>query len=175
MGISRRRLDHDESVVLSTRTHGKALLRPLLALMAIAAVAGLAVSFTPSAGRAAPLLQVVIWGIAALGAGRWVGRPFLAWLTTTYTVTDRRVISRSGIMSRRGRTLPLDRVDDVSYQRGPADRLLGSGTLVLAVTGERRFELRDVPHVERLHLQVRELVTGQVPTRVVERRATGER
>ena len=100
MAISRKLLNDDESVVVSTRTHAKAMLGPALLLILIAAVAGFLVSFTPSAGRAAPMLQAVIGAIAAVFAVAWVVRPFLTWLTTTYTVTDRRLITRTGILTR---------------------------------------------------------------------------
>ena len=54
MAISRKLLNDDESVVVSTRTHAKALLGPALVLILVAAVAGFVTSFTPAAGRAAP-------------------------------------------------------------------------------------------------------------------------
>ncbi len=158
MAISRKLLNHDESVVVSTRTHGKALLRPALVLIVIAAVAGFAVSFTPAAGRAAPLLEVVIGLIAAVFAFKWVVRPFLSWLTTSYTVTNHRLITRSGILSRRGHDIPLGRISDVAYERGLLDRVLGCGTLVFAVASEQQVELYDIPHVEHVHLKIHDLL-----------------
>lgn len=158
MAISRKQLNHDESLVVSTRTHGKALLAPALLLMLIAAVAGFAASFTPGAGRAAPLLQVVIGLIAAVFVFRWVLGPFLSWVSTTYTVTDRRLITRSGVLTRRRHDIPLSRISDVSYERDLMDRVLGCGTLVIAVAGEQQVELDDIPHVERVHMAIHDLL-----------------
>ena len=63
-------------------------------------------------------------------------KPFLLWLTSEYTVTNRRLINRSGLITRVGRDIPLYRINDVSYERGLLDRILGCGTLVIAVASE---------------------------------------
>lgn len=157
MAISRRLLNDDESVLVSTRTHLKALIAPLLVLMLIAAAAGVVSTFTGFAGRAQPLLLVVVWAIAFVLIARWVARPFLTWLTTTYTVTSRRLITRSGLLSRRGHDIPLIRISDVSYEHGLLDRVLGCGTLVISDASEHgRVVLHDIPQVERVHLRISE-------------------
>lgn len=161
MAISRKQLNDDESVTVSTRTHTKALLAPLVLLIVLAAAAGLVSSLTAGAGRAQPLLVALIWAVAAVLALRWVVRPFLAWLTTTYTVTDQRLVTRSGILSRRGHDIPLDRVSDVAYERGLLDRVLGCGTLLVSVAGERRAVLHDIPHVEKVHLEIQDLLSSR--------------
>lgn len=158
MGISRRLLNADESVLVSTRTHAKALLGPLLVLIVLASAAGLLGTYTGVAGRAQPLLLAVVWGAAGLLAARWVALPFLRWLTTTYTVTDQRLITRTGIVTRRGHDIPLARVSDVAYERGVADRLLGCGTLLVSVASETCVELHDIPHVEQVHLRIQDLL-----------------
>jgi uncharacterized membrane protein YdbT with pleckstrin-like domain len=162
--ISRKLLNGDESVVVSTRTHGKALLGPLLLLIVIAAVAGVLVTYAGGVGRAAPLLQAVVYGVAALVAFKVVVRPFLTWLTTTYTVTDQRLITRWGVLSRNGHDIPLARISDVSYERGLLDRVLGCGTLLVSVASESRVTLHDIPHVERVHLQIQDLLHGDAAT-----------
>ena len=157
MAISRKLLDDDERVLVSTRTHVKALLGPALVLIVIAAVAGVLAGLPT--GKAAPLLQVVVWAIAFLLIARLVLRPVLRWLTTTYTVTDRRIITRSGVLSRRGHDVPLARVDDVAYEHGLDDRLLGCGTLVVASASDQgRVLLRDIPHVEHVQRTVADLL-----------------
>lgn len=172
MPISRKLLNDDEHVVVSTRTHAKALLRPLLVLILLAAVAGVVVSYAPSAGRAQPLLDAVVWGIAALLALRWVVPPVLRWVTTTYTVTNRRLITRSGVFTRRGHDIPLIRISDVSYEHGLVDRLLGCGTLVVSDASEQgRVRLHDIPHVEHVHLQISDLLFSDADTRREDPRA----
>ncbi len=88
-------------------------------------------------------------------------RPFLRWLTASYTVTNRRLINRSGILTRTGRDIPLHRINDVKYERDLLDRLLGCGTLVISDASEEgRSVLPDVPRVERLQLVITDLLFG---------------
>jgi membrane protein YdbS with pleckstrin-like domain len=75
--------------------------------------------------------------------------PVLRWRTTTYELTTRRLRMREGILTRSGRDIPLARINDVSFQKGPLDRLLGSGRLVVESAGEHgQILLNDIPRVE---------------------------
>ena len=162
MAISRRLLNDDEHVVVSTRTHVKALLGPALWLILVAAVAGFVASWAGGqAGRAKPLVEGVVW-LVALGVVFWlVVMPFLRWMTTTYTVTNRRLITRTGILSRRGHDIPLSRINDVAYEHGLIDRMFGCGTLVISDASDRgSVVLHDIPQVEQVHLKVSDLLYG---------------
>jgi uncharacterized membrane protein YdbT with pleckstrin-like domain len=156
--ISRKLLNDDEFVVVSTRTHVKALLLPAVLLIVVAAVAGYLTTL-PS-GDPRQLLVLVIW-IVALGViAWWVLRPFLAWLSATYTVTNRRLITRRGVLTRRGHDIPLHRISDVAYEHGLLDRILGCGTLVISDASEfGRVELHDIPQVEQVQLAISELLS----------------
>lgn len=159
MAISRKLLGDGEYVVASTRTHWKALFWPAVFLIAICAVAGFVIAIL--SGSAPDALLYVVLGAAVL-AVLWLSvRPFAVWLTAEYTVTNRRLISRAGVFTRTGRDIPLYRINDVSYERDLLDRLLGCGTLVIAVASEDgRSVLPDVPRVEELQLQITELLFG---------------
>jgi uncharacterized membrane protein YdbT with pleckstrin-like domain len=156
--ISRKLLNDDEFVVVSTRTHVKALLLPAVLLIVVAAVAGYLTTL-PS-GDPRQLLVLVIW-IVALGViVWWVLRPFLVWLSATYTVTNRRLITRRGVLTRRGHDIPLHRISDVAYEHGLLDRILGCGTLVISDASEfGRVELHDIPQVEQVQLAISELLS----------------
>lgn len=157
MRFSRRLLNEDEHVVVSTRTHVKALLLPAVWLIVLAAVAGFLSSFPT--GDAQQLLLVVIWVLTLVLAAWLVLRPFLRWLSTTYTVTNRRLITRTGVLTRRGHDVPVSRITDVSYERGLLDRLLGCGTLVVSDAGDRGpLVLSDIPRVEQVHLELTDLL-----------------
>ena len=141
--------------MVSTRTHVKALLAPACLLVLLAALAGYASSFAD--GSSAVLM--VIWGLALVLALWLVVVPFLRWLSITYTVTDRRLITQTGILSRRGHDIPITRINDVAYERGLLDRVLGCGTLVVSDASERgHVRLPDIPDVERVHLRISELL-----------------
>lgn len=157
MAFPSRLLNDGEHVVVSTRTHVKALLVPALLLILLAAVAGYVASVLPDAGNAQPLVQAVVWGLAFLVALWWVVKPFLTWLTTEYTFTNRRFIKRSGLIAKHGRTIPLNRISGVDFEIGLVDRVFGCGTLVVSDASEAgTVLLHDIPHVERVQMQVAE-------------------
>jgi uncharacterized membrane protein YdbT with pleckstrin-like domain len=151
-----RLLNDGEEVVVSTRTHIKALLLPAVLLIVLAGVAGFLSAAIP-AGNAQPLVTVVVWGFAALLALWGVVKPFVAWLTTTYTFTNRRFVARSGFIAKQGRTIPLNRISGVDFDIGIVDRLFGCGTLVVSDASESgQVRLHDIPDVERVQMQVSE-------------------
>lgn len=165
MVISQRLLNQGEQVVLSTRTHVKALLVPVVVLLVVAGAAGYLTSVPD--GAHAGVWRLVIWVVALLVLLRLVLVPFLRWWTTTYTFTDRRLITRSGILSRRGHDVPLNRISDISYDKSLLDRLLGCGTLVVSDASETgRVELHDIPHVEEAQLRVSEALFARPGERV---------
>jgi uncharacterized membrane protein YdbT with pleckstrin-like domain len=151
--ISQRLLNEGEHVVLSTRTHVKALIVPAVVLILVAAVGGYLTSLPD--GAHAATWRWVIWVVAALLILWFVVRPFLNWLLTTYTFTNRRLITRTGILTRRGHDIPLNRISDISYEKGLVDRIFGCGTLVISDASEEgRVRLDDIPHVEQAQLTV---------------------
>ncbi len=155
MPFPTRLLNEGEHVVVSTRTHVKALIVPALLLIVIAAAAGFLTAVLPDAGNARPLVQAVVWGLALVVALVWVVKPFLAWLTTSYTFTNRRFVKRSGLIAKQGRTIPLNRISGVDFDIGILDRLLGCGTLVVSDASETgQVLLHDIPHVEMVQMQV---------------------
>lgn len=156
MAISPRLLNDGESVVVSTRTHVKALLLPALTLVGVAGLAGFLLTL-PS-GEQAGLWRTVI-GVVALLLVLWRSAwPFVLWLTTTYTFTDRRLITREGVLTRRGHDISLSRISDISYEKDLLDRVLGCGTLVVSDAGDLALELHDIPRVEEVQRHVSELL-----------------
>ena len=153
MAISPRLLNEGEHVVLSTRTHVKVLILPAVVLILVAALAGY-LSSLPS-GDQAGTWRWVIWVITAFVFAWFCIKPFLDWLLTTYTFTNRRLITRTGILTRRGHDIPMNRISDIEYEKGLVDRIFGCGTLVVSDASETgRVELHDIPHVEAAQLRV---------------------
>src|SRR6202044_2706768 len=100
-------------------------------------------------GRAATAERLVVAVVAILALMLWLMVPVLRWRTTTYELTTRRLRMRDGIVTRHGRDIPLARINDISFEKGPLDRLLGSGRLVVESAGEHgQILLRDIPRAE---------------------------
>lgn len=150
MAFPSKLLNEGEHVVVSTRTHVKALILPGLALLVALALALFLTGLVDSSAA-----DLVVW-VLLLAAVVWflVG-PFLRWLTTTYTFTNRRFIKRSGFIAKEGRTIPLNRISGVDFEIGVIDRVFGCGTLVVSdASTDGRVELSDIPRVEEVQLQV---------------------
>lgn len=153
MVISQRLLNQGEHVLLSTRTHVKALFLPAVVLIVIAGAGGYLTSLPD--GPHASTWRWITWIVAALLIIWFVVRPFLGWLLTTYTFTNRRLITRTGIFTRTGHDIPLNRISDIAYEKGLVDRIFGCGTLVISDASEEgRVRLHDIPHVEQAQLTV---------------------
>lgn len=159
MGLPRRYLGTDEQEVLHLRTHGKALFWPAVVLLVTALVVGIGLAVIPPAWPT--WVPWVVIGVAAVIVLVWVLVPFLRWLTTTYTITDRRIITRRGIINKSGHDLPLTRINNVAYERSLLDRILGCGTLVLTTAAEAPVTLHDIPDVEHVHVVMTELLFNE--------------
>ncbi len=158
MGLDPQLLGKDEVVVLHLRTHVKALVVPALLLVLIAVLSGFAFALLPTSWQPAASWIVLLLVLAALVL--WVVVPFVRWLTSTYTFTNRRIITRRGIVVKSGHDLPLARINNVSYRRGPIDQILGCGTLVLTTAADEPVTLDDIPDVEKVHVVMTELLFG---------------
>ena len=169
-GIPQRLLGEDEHVVMALRPHWKELVWPTVVLLLISPAASFLAAKVPD-WSSQLWVRLAVLVLAVLVVARWTVWPFLRWLTTSYVVTDRRIITRVGIFARHGRDMPLSRVNDVSFDHASIfERILGCGTLVVESAGERgQLVLRDVPHVEEVQRDVYRLAEDD------EERRRGER
>lgn len=155
-GIPKRLLADDEEVVMAMRPHWKIMVWPVVILLVISPLATYVATIVPESGGAQPWLRLAVAVLALFVLLRWVLWPFLKWITTSYVVTDRRIITRVGVVARKGRDMPISRVNDVTFEHSSVlERMLGCGTLVVESAGERgQLVLTDVPHVEEVQRDV---------------------
>ena len=129
------KLTEGETVIVDTRTHWKAILWPAVVLVVTVAVA---VYLTTLVGNT--YVRWFVWIVAVAVLVVWSVKPFLEWLTATYTITTKRLITREGLIARRGHDIPLLRISDASTH--------GS------------VELHDIPDVEDVQHQLMDLLGG---------------
>lgn len=156
MGLSRKLLSNNENVILHIHEHIKTLIPNFVAGLLVVAVAVIAGIMLPHNWRPASTVAVLV--IAPILLIVVLGWPWLQWLTTTYTVTNKRIITRRGIFSKTGHDIPLARISDVAYEHDLIDRVFGCGTLVLQTSASDPLFLRDVPKVEHVHVMLTELL-----------------
>ncbi|UQN16006.1 PH domain-containing protein [Gulosibacter sp. ACHW.36C] len=156
MGIPQRLLGENEHVVFHLRTHIKRILGWLLLglLVLVAAIVGTVL--LPA--EAQPIGSYIIWGVCVVVLIPVALVPWLKWLTTTYSITDRRVITRTGIFNKRGHDIPLRSISNVAYERSFIDRIFRCGTLVLETSADNPLRLDDIPNIEHVHVRMTELL-----------------
>jgi uncharacterized membrane protein YdbT with pleckstrin-like domain len=158
MGYPKRLLANDETIDTQLRTHWKALVGPVVALLLVVPLTTFLMARIPDGDKQTAIRVVVlVLGVVALF---WLSLlPFLRWWTTVYVLTSHRLILRQGIIARSGRDIPLARINDVSFSHTAVERVLGCGTLVVESAGERgQVTLTDIPRVEQIQRRLYELV-----------------
>jgi uncharacterized membrane protein YdbT with pleckstrin-like domain len=84
---------------------------------------------------------------------------FIQWQTTRFAITTERVAYQSGIVRRRGVSIPLNRVNNVNFNQSMIARMLNNGVVTIesaGETGDSVFE--NIPNPEK----VRTLIFAQV-------------
>ncbi|MCL1838333.1 MAG: PH domain-containing protein [Propionibacteriaceae bacterium] len=161
MGLPSKYLGQGEVEILHLRTHAKVLVRPTFMLLLVAVCLGVVIAITPVSWQWWAFWAQ--WGLAIILIFSFSLYPFMRWYTTTYTLTNRRIITRRGIIKKIGHDLPLGRVNNVAYEKGLIDRMFGCGTLVLTTAAEAPVKLEDIPDIERVHVLMTELLFGEHP------------
>jgi uncharacterized membrane protein YdbT with pleckstrin-like domain len=105
-------------------------------------------STMPDEDRAAGLVRIG-WIIAAILTFVQIIALLVAWIrlrSTTYTVTNQRVLTEQGIFSKTVGEIDLRYVEDSSFTQTFVDRILGIGTVTLVSSDETtpQFALRSV-------------------------------
>ncbi len=161
MALPKDTLSRDEQVVLELRTHIKAIAVPIIVLLLSLAVAGIAGVWLPAEWR--PWSIYALLGLLLVILLVFVLWPILIWRSATYTITNRRIITRRGVLNKLGHDLPLRSVNNVTYERSITDRMLGCGTLILETAAEEPLKLPDVPGVERVNRTIADLLFDGTP------------
>lgn len=101
-------------------------------------VAGLLVGLAPDAVpllRGARVLAPPAFLLTLAVSAGGAGAAFISWSSRFVLVTDRRAIQQSGVVRRRRTMIPLDRIQDVSTERGLLGALLDYGDIIVTTAG----------------------------------------
>ncbi|MEM7272882.1 MAG: PH domain-containing protein [Actinomycetota bacterium] len=131
MRFSEDQLYSEEQIVLDLRPHwwffagqaGALIGALILGVFALVVVQNGVVNIL----AAGLLVVILVWSIAR----------YVVWSTTGFVVTTDRLINRSGVFSRQGTEIPLERVNTVFFSQTFFERLIGSGDLEIESAGEQ--------------------------------------
>lgn len=159
MGYPQKLLAPDESITFETKPHWRALFVPAIVMLITVFVTVFVLSWIVSNISGWEFLRWIVIGAGILVLVLWAVVPFLRWLTTEYTFTDRRIIVRSGIVTRHGKDMPLAKVNNVSFFVPAMGRILNYGELQIQSAGENDgLDIKDVPDVEEIQRRIYELI-----------------
>ncbi len=162
MPYPKKNLNSNETIALDMHPHWWYFAQPALALLGSIIIGIVVLSQTEAgqtAGKAARFATVALLVITAL----WLVGRYLKWLTTNFVITSQRIIFRQGVFAKSGIEIPLERVNNVNFNQGIFERMLGAGDLLIESGGEdgqQRFtDIRHPDKVQNLvHAQVEALV-----------------
>ena len=93
---------------------------------------------------------IAVLGILFLGV-----IPFLRWYFTIFVLTSDRLITRSGVIAKHSKEIPLERVNDVTFSQSVIERALGAGDLLIESAGERgQNRISNVRKPEQVQLMI---------------------
>ena len=157
MGYPEDALGSGEAILIHTRTHWKVLLGAIFWIVLGAIGVVLLLTLLPGEQE---LLRWIGFGAIAIALIWFALWPLVRWLSSSYTVTDQRIMDRTGVIRQSGRNIPLQRVSGVSYQKDAIDRVLGCGTLQIQSSADSTdVVFADVPDVENVQRVVTDLIT----------------
>lgn len=129
-----------EVALLHVNRHPLVLVKEVL----VPALVVLAVSIVLALIRVGGTLQGLCWLIVLamlLGLFVYLGIRYVVWRSVTYTITDERILQRSGVLSKFTRSIGVARVQDVSTSQSIFGRLLGFGDVEIESAGRDGSEV----------------------------------
>jgi uncharacterized membrane protein YdbT with pleckstrin-like domain len=133
-----RLLVHGEELILDLRPHWIALVMPT-----IAAVVTFAVMFVLYETFDEQILDVIVGVAGALFLLMYPVRRYVDWATSHFVVTSDRIIHRRGWIAKYSMEVPLEAINDVRFEQGVLDRIIGAGTLVVQSASEAGRQVFD--------------------------------
>jgi uncharacterized membrane protein YdbT with pleckstrin-like domain len=131
-------LNDGEEVVCDLVPHWSTLVKPVGAVVVAIALTIAGAVITPWLGVA---LAVVLVVVACWAAARVARRQ-----CTNFVVTTDRLVYRSGVISKHGKEIPLERVNDIAFHQTVFERLIGTGDLSIESAGaQSRETFGDIP------------------------------
>ncbi|MDP9184858.1 MAG: PH domain-containing protein [Actinomycetota bacterium] len=144
MAFPTRLLIDGETLVLDLRPHPVALVLPALYTIALTVVVVLLAGWIDAPWWVWPAVWVV--GMLVYAVPK-----FVSWATSIFAVTSDRVIHREGLIAKRSMEIPLEAINDVRFEQGIFERMVGAGTLLISSASEFGTEpFTDIRHPEEV-------------------------
>jgi uncharacterized membrane protein YdbT with pleckstrin-like domain len=151
----KRLLTEGEEIILDLKPHWIALVKPIFWTVVIGSLTGLIYVKIGGKSDTREVLQLVIIGIAFL---LWIPLalvPAIRWRFTLFVLTNERVITRSGVIAKHSKEIPLETINDVTFRQGVFERVIGAGDLIIESAGESgQNRFTDIRAPESVQLEI---------------------
>jgi uncharacterized membrane protein YdbT with pleckstrin-like domain len=129
----RRLLNEGEELALDLRPHWWFFAKHIVSGIALFIVLMLIVIYLHGDVQTYTLWP---WAVLALVWAGWLGLQYLKWNFTHFVVTSDRVIYRTGVLAKHGVEIPMERINNINFNQGPFERLIGAGDLEIESAGK---------------------------------------
>ncbi|MGI8775222.1 MAG: PH domain-containing protein [Actinomycetota bacterium] len=157
MAFPKKLLADHEKLVFDIRPHWLSLVPPILWIVVFATlwILGHRMAGSQFDGSAQTNVQKGV-AVLCLALILYFGIfPMARWATTHFVLTSDRLITRSGVIGKHSREMPLERINDVAFTQTAIERFLGSGDLMIESAGERgQSRITNVRKPEQVQLMI---------------------
>ncbi len=173
MAFPKRLLNEGEEVVLDLRPHWASIFWPMVIPVVVIVLTIVDLQVLGNGSQPRRVLAVLLVVVLLLSVVRLVLR-YLKWTNTNFVVTTDRLVYRSGVVSKQGKEIPLDRINDISFHQSVFERLLGAGNLTIesaGTSGQETFaDIRKPSVVQNTIYKMMETEQNRRPDRSAGRR-----
>lgn len=133
MAFPPKLLNEGEQIVLDLRPHWWFFIGPAFWLVVAVAATVVVTTLWNDEPNAVVYALIALVGLMLV----WLLLRLAKWATTQFVVTTERLIARQGVIAKKGIEIPLERINDITFNQNVRERLMGSGDLMIQSGGER--------------------------------------
>jgi uncharacterized membrane protein YdbT with pleckstrin-like domain len=165
MGYPTRLLSEDEVIVSEFRPHWSGILKEgALLILIVVLVILVQVQGWVQGWNGWISVGLILAGLIVTAGG------LIRWLTTLHVITNERVIYRAGLISKSGKEIPHEVINDVAFSQRALERIFGTGDLLIESAGTHgQSRYRDIPDPEG----VQSLIYGEREKRMTQQNIAG--
>ena len=159
MAFPRKLLNDHEEVILDLRPHWMFFVEPIFVMVGLLAATVVVFAIFDSGGLRSALGWIL--GVGFVVWLLWTLHRIVTWNSINFVVTTDRVIYRSGVLSKSGIQIPLERINNVNFHQRIYERLFGAGDLLIesaGTSGQSRFS--DVNHPDHVQNVIYKAMEG---------------
>ena len=144
MPFPRDQLRPQEDIILDTKPH-RWYIAPASLLLGGVLILGIFVLAQNPSGTLGDTARIFT-GLLVLGSLAFFANRYASWVSTNFVVTSDRVVYRSGIVSKRGVEIPVDKINTVFFNQRVFERALGWGDIKIeSASTEGASVFDDIP------------------------------